>query len=186
MTDARYRTRPFAAPEEKIETPPPQRRSVRWSVEVTYEKVPDLPTEDQIDRLMDDNRTTMTHDENLGLLSVHWYQEEEEAGPDLLLEFITTAIPRTNELVAAAGITTGEAIRVDVHDDERPHRRRELYRYADFAFYADVSRQAVAQAAKTDPDFPRPVMHLSDGTPLYHPLRAIDYVHKRWPLPDDE
>lgn len=163
-------------PEEKI--------PVRWSAMVTYEKVPEPPTDDQIDILMDDNRTMMSHDGNLHMLAVQWYQEEE-AGVSLA-EFSAGAVAFADARLSRAGIPVGDAVHVEANDDNRPHRSSELYRYADFAFFGGVSRQAVAQAARTDPSFPRPLMKLSDGTPLFHPMRAVEYAQKRWPDADGE
>lgn len=159
---------------------PEEKSPARWSAMVTYEKVPELPTDDQISILMDDNRTTMAHDGNLHMLAVQWYQVDEEAEISLA-EFSAGAVAFAGARLARAGISVGDAIHVEINDDNRPHRSSELYRYADFAFFGGVSRQAVAQAAKTDPKFPEPLMKLSDGTPLFHPVRAIEYAQRRWP-----
>lgn len=157
-----------------------EKNRARWSAIVTYEKVSELPTDDQIQILMDDNRTTMVHDGNLHMLAVQWYQVDEEAEISLT-EFSAGAVAFADARLARAGISTGEAVHIEINDDNRPHRSSELYRYADFAFFGGVSRQAVAQAAKTDPKFPEPLMKLSDGTPLFHPMRAIEYAQRRWP-----
>lgn len=164
---------------------PEEKSPVRWSATVTYEKVSELPTDDQIYALMDDNRTTMFHDGNLHMLAVQWYRTDEEPRVSLA-EFSADAVAFADARLARAGISVGDAVHVEINDDYRPHRSSELYRYADFAVFGGVSRQAVAQAAKADPDFPKPLMKLSDGTPLFHPMRAVEYAQKRWRDTDDD
>lgn len=190
VTDARYRTRPFAVPEGKTEAPrhaQPEDKPVDpvyWTAHVTFDKVREMPSDEQVDMVMEDSATTLSYNGNLDTLEITWFQQEGSE-PVSLADFSASAIGHATGLLAKAAITFGDAIHVDVRDDNRPHETSELYRYADFAFFGNVSRQAVAQAAKTDPDFPRPMMHLSDGTPLYHPLRAIEYAQKRWPSDND-
>lgn len=149
----------------------------RWTTQVTYENVPEPPTSDQLDIIMEDGVTTPSHDARMGMLNLHWYDMEDGGN---ITQALASSVLMADAVMRRAGVQVGDVVRVEVYDDARPAHVDELYRYADFALFGGVSRQAVAQAARNDPDFPEVVTKLSDGTALFRPLEAIAYARKRW------
>jgi len=106
----------------------------------------------------------------LRVFDLVWHEESDR--PE---DLVATAAPRARQLMGSIGCEDYPILKVVVEDPDRPTETQQLHRYADIAAYAGLTRQRIAQLAKTDDRFPKAVMTLSDGTPLFKPLEAIEY-----------
>lgn len=106
----------------------------------------------------------------LRVLNLVWHEETDN--PENLL---STAPTRARGVLKSINAENYPILKVIVEDPERPTEAQQLHRYADIAAYAGLTRQRIAQLAKKDKRFPKPVMTLSDGTPLFKPLEAIEF-----------
>lgn len=106
----------------------------------------------------------------LKTMELVWH--EETSDPE---DLARTAAAHARQMVHSVGLGERPILKILVEDPERPTETQQLHRYADIAVYAGLTRQRIAQLAKTDTRFPKAVMTLSDGTPLFKPLEATEY-----------
>jgi hypothetical protein len=152
-----------------------------WRAEVHLGNFPDIFAEEQGEKfsnlldLMDSKSGIYTYSAPLRVLSLHWDLGELCPAP---LDQVTT---QARQVVEGAGFADPcEVIDVRVYDRERPSRTSEMYRYADMATLAGVSRQRIAQLAASDESFPKPFARLPNGTPLFLPSEAVEYVGRKF------
>lgn len=147
-----------------------------WVVDVAFADFPDVTeNEEQTDALLDALGGTFIYNSILRVLTLHW--DEGATFPDV------GSLERKARdfLRVLKGHGDEEIIEIRVRDRGRPTETSNMYRYADMAQWSGKSRQYIAQLAGKDPDFPAPVNHLSDGTPLFAPMAAMHYIMKKFP-----
>lgn len=146
-----------------------------WSVSITFAPFPDImDDDDKIAALMEVTGSGLSHFEPLKAFTLMW---EEDA--DTLDEVSRTAADTARKYLRTIGHGEEPIAHVEIKDYEQPVCTNDLDKQTSIAFWLGVSRQRVAQLAKKDPGFPRVVMRLSDGTPLYHPADVMRYVAAR-------
>lgn len=148
---------------------------IEWNIEVHFGDFPDISDDEEAcEALMELLKGSFTYDSALKVICLHWMEEH----PDLE-RAAAEAIKKAQGFLLSIGHSGYPVLKLEISDYERPTETRELSRYADIALYAGCSRQNIAQLARTDPGFPKPVMHLTDGTPLFHPMEAMRYGMSR-------
>lgn len=150
-----------------------------WSAKISFGDFPDImQDEEKVDRLLDamDGCGIFTYVGPLQVLTLDFNAGKSEDIPD---SAILTA--RARGFLREIGHGDEQIIELIVNDRERPARTSEMYRYADMARLSGKSRQYMAQLAEKDPAFPTPDKFLPDGTPLFYPMTAMRYVHKKFP-----
>jgi hypothetical protein len=143
-----------------------------WHVTVRLES-PQAPTLDVYEKL---HRATSTffYMDPLAVAGFSWQRTA-----DTIDEALRDAAQQARDLLREAGHPHGDIIHISAVDYDRPSEVSDLCRYSDIALYAGLSRQRIAQLSKTDPKFPTPIMHLTDGTPLFAWSDAFAYGQSR-------